>query len=53
MRTRNNFSFSVETDKILRDLSQKTGLKMSTIIEQAINLWNKKFNEDNKNTTGD
>ncbi len=53
MRIRNNFSFSSETDKMLRDLSQKTGFKMSTIIEQAIKLWNKKLNEDYKNTTRD
>lgn len=53
MKTRNNFTLTKETDQLIRQLSEKTGLKMSTIIEQAIKLWNKKFNEDNKNPAGD
>lgn len=36
-----NFSLSEESEKLLRLLALKTGLKMSTIVEQAIKLFEK------------
>lgn len=36
MKIRRNYTLSPEADKKLRDIAKKTGLKMSTIIEKAI-----------------
>lgn len=36
-----NISLSKEAEKSLRTLSKKTGLKMSTIVEKAISLFEK------------
>jgi len=40
-KIRMTFSVSAELEKMLRELSQKTGLKMSTIVEMAIKMWEK------------
>lgn len=38
MKIRSLFTLSPEIVKTLKELSQKTGLKMSTIVEQGIQL---------------
>ena len=40
-RKRLNFSLREESEKLLRSLALKTVLKMSTIIEKAIELFDK------------
>lgn len=44
-RKRLNFSLREESEKLLRSLALKTGLKMSTIIEKAIELFERSVNE--------
>lgn len=43
-----NFTLSDEVAKLLKDISQKSGLKMSSIVERAIKFYNKskKHEED-------
>lgn len=38
-RKRLNFSLREESEKLLRSLALKTGLKMSTIVEKSIELF--------------
>ncbi len=39
MKVRRNYTVSLETDKILREIAEKTKLKMSTIIDLAVKLY--------------
>ena len=41
MRKRTNITLKPEIDKLLRELAEKTKLKMSTIIEEGILLFYK------------
>lgn len=38
-KVRMTFSFPIEIEVILRELADKTGLKMSMIVEKGINLF--------------
>lgn len=44
-RKRLNFSLQEESEKLLRSLALKTGLKMSTIVEKAIKLFSEQKDE--------
>ncbi len=41
MKIRRNYTIELETDKILRDIAEQTKLKMSTIVDLAIKLYEK------------
>lgn len=43
MRIKRNYTISEETDKKLRKISEETGLKMSTIIDKAIEKYEKEL----------
>lgn len=43
MKIRSIFTLSPETVKILRKLSENTGLKMSTIVDKGIKLMEEKY----------
>ncbi len=45
---RRNFSFSPETDALIRRLSQETDLKMSAVIKQAVEIF-AKIHDSKKN----
>lgn len=40
-KIRMTFSVSSELEKLLREISKRTGLKMSTIVEKAVKEWKK------------
>ena len=42
MKIRRNYTISVETDAKLRKIAKRTGLKMSTIIEKAIEKYDER-----------
>ena len=41
-KKRHNFAFPEKTDKILRKIARETGLKLTTIVVQAIDEFAKK-----------
>lgn len=49
MKIRSIFTLSPEINTILRRLSAKTGLKMSTIVEQGIKLIQNKLDNNETN----